>query len=110
MPLIQAAQQYARQHIAPDFHEKRLASLAKLKLEAVLKRKNPYLFKAKAIHSAPDLVKQLLLAHLSSQEETLFCAFLEDLAIHICTHAYNGQKSTTEGIDLEFTRDVASAT
>jgi len=106
MPLIQAARHYVQQRIAPDFYDKRLVSLAKLNMEAVLKRKNPYLFKAKAIHSAPELVKQLLQAHLSSQEETLFGAFLEGLAIHICAQAYGGQKSTTEGIDLEFTKDA----
>jgi len=71
----------------------------------VLKRKNPYLFKAKAIISAPDLVKQLLLAHLSSQEETLFGAFLKGLAIHICEHARGGKKLMVEGMDLEFSRD-----
>jgi len=105
MSLIEAARQYVQQHIAPDFHDKRLAKLEKLKLSTVLKRKNPYLFKAKAIFSAPDLVKQILLAYLSSQEETLFGAFLEGLAIHICAKAWDGKKSTTEGIDLEFTRD-----
>jgi len=105
MPLVEHARQYVKVHIAPDFHDKRLSSLAALKLDAVLKRKNPYLFKAKAIISAPDLVKQLLLAHLSSQEETLFGAFLEGLAIHICEQAWGGKKSTTEGIDLEFSRN-----
>jgi hypothetical protein len=107
MPLLEEARQFVKNRIAPDFHDKRLASLEGLKLDVVLKRKNPYLFKAKAVASAPDLVKQLLLAHLSSQEETLFGGFLEGLAIHICGHAYGGQKSTTEGIDLEFTRDGA---
>jgi len=104
MPLIQKAKEYVEQHIAVDFHDKRLAKLADLKLKTVLKKKNPYLFKAKAISSAPDLVKQLLQAYLSSQEESLFGTFLEGLAIHICQHAYGGQKSATEGIDLEFTR------
>jgi len=105
MTLIKHARQYVKDHIASDFHDKRLASLTTLQLDAVLKRKNPYLFKAKAMTSAPDLVKQLLLAHLSSQEETLFGAFLEGLAIHICAQAFGGKKSTTEGIDLEFSRD-----
>lgn len=107
MPLLTNARQFVKNRITPDFHSKRLASLEGLKLDVVLKRKNPYLFKAKAVFSAPDLVEQLLLAHLSSQEETLFGGFLEGLAIHICEHAYGGRKSTTEGIDLEFTRDNA---
>ncbi|RCL04146.1 MAG: hypothetical protein JSC189_000194 [Candidatus Tokpelaia sp. JSC189] len=105
MSLIEKTKQYVKKKIAPDFHDKRIASLADLRLAAVLKRKNPYLFKAKAVISAPDLVKQLLLAHLSSQEETLFGAFLEGMAIHICGYAYDGRKSTTEGIDLEFIRN-----
>jgi len=105
MSLIEQARLFVKQRITSDFHNKRLVSLETLKLESVLKRKNPYLFKAKALHSAPDLVKQLLLAHLSSQEETLFGAFLESLAIAVCTQAFSGKKSTTEGIDLEFSRD-----
>lgn len=105
MPLIESAKQYVKARIKSDFHDKRLDNLNNLKLATVLKRKNPYLFRAKAIVSAPNLVEQLLLAHLSSQEETLFGAFLEGLAIHICAEAYGGQKSTTEGIDLEFVRN-----
>ena len=90
----------------PDFHKKRLESLSGLKLKNVLRRKNPYLFKAKYTESAADLVKQLLAAHLSSQEETVFGDFLESLAIFVCTKAFSGRKSTTEGIDLEFERDA----
>ncbi|MEW6133818.1 MAG: PmeII family type II restriction endonuclease [Pseudomonadota bacterium] len=89
----------------PQFHEKRLQSLKELKLEKILARKNPYLFKAKHIETAPDLVKQLLDAHLSSQEETIFGDFLESLAIYVCGQAYGGRKSNAEGIDLEFDRD-----
>lgn len=89
----------------PQFHGKRLQSLKGLKLERILARKNPYLFKAKHIETAPDLVKQLLDAHLSSQEETIFGDFLESLAIHVCSQVYGGRKSTAEGIDLEFDRD-----
>jgi hypothetical protein len=90
----------------PDFHKKRIESLGKLKLKKVLARKNPYLFKAKHTESAADLVKQLLAAHLSSQEETVFGDFLESLAIFVCTEVFGGRKSTTEGIDLEFEREA----
>ena len=44
-------------------------------------------------------------AHLSSQEETIFGGFLEELAIFICSQVYGGQKSSAEGIDLEFIKD-----
>lgn len=87
------------------FHKARLESLLSLKLKNVLKRKNPYLFKAKNIITAQDLVKSLLDAHLSSQEEGIFGDFLEKLAIFICSKVYRGRKSTAEGIDLEFEKD-----
>lgn len=51
------------------------------------------------------MVKLLLDAHLSSQEETIFGVFLEALAIHVCKLAYGGQKAPAEGIDLMFERD-----
>jgi hypothetical protein len=89
----------------PGFHQKRLEKLAGLKLENVLARKNPYLFKAKHVESAGELVRQLLDAHLSSQEETIFGDFLESLAIYVCAETFGGRKSATEGVDLEFERD-----
>ncbi len=88
-----------------EFHERRAASLQSLKLTQVLKRKNPYLFKAKNINDAHDLVKLIIDAHLSSQEETVFGEFLEKLAIFVCRKVFDGRKSSAEGIDLEFTRD-----
>jgi hypothetical protein len=90
----------------PEFHGKRLESLAGLKLQKVLRRKNPYLYKAKFVTSAPELVKVILDAHLSSQEEAIFGGFLEGLAIFICERVFSGKKSSAEGIDLEFERDA----
>lgn len=84
------------------FHEKLFKKLLALKLDNVLKRKNPYLFKAKSLNTSQDLVRSILDAYLSSQEETLFGEFLEQLAIHVCEYVYAGRKSTSEGIDLEF--------
>lgn len=88
-----------------EFHERRAENLRKLKLIQVIKRKNPYLFKAKNINDAHDLVKLILDAHLSSQEETIFGEFLEKLAIFVCSKVFEGKKSSAEGIDLEFERD-----
>jgi hypothetical protein len=84
------------------FHKKRLENLLDLKLSKILERKNPYLFKAKNLNTAHDLVKTILDAHLSSQEEGIFGGFLEELAIFICNRVYGGRKSSAEGIDLEF--------
>jgi hypothetical protein len=84
------------------FHQKRLDNIRSLQLKKILLRKNPYLFKAKNLGTAHDLVKTLLDAHLSSQEEGIFGSFLEELAIFICSRVYGGRKSSAEGIDLEF--------
>jgi hypothetical protein len=88
-----------------SFHKRRADNLTTLKLNKVLERKNPYLFKAKNISTAQDLVKLLLDAHLSSQEEAIFGEFLEELAIFVCNKVFNGRKSSAEGIDLEFERE-----
>lgn len=88
-----------------NFHKRRLENLLKLKLNDILKKKNPYLFKAKHLITAHELVKSLLDAHLSSQEEGIFGEFLEELAIFICSKTYNGHKSSAEGIDLEFEKN-----
>ena len=95
--------QYVEENI-DDFHSRKLQSLNKLKLRNVLKRKNPYLFKAKNV-VPQDLTKGILDAHLSSQEETIFGEFLEGLAIFVCNKVWDGRKSSAEGIDLEFERD-----
>ncbi len=88
------------------FHIKRLEKIQNLELKKdLLKRKNPYLFKAKNVLSAESLVRGILDAFLSSQEETIFGDFLEGLAIFVCSKVFGGQKSTQEGIDLEFDRD-----
>ena len=88
-----------------SFHSKRLQNLEELKLNKILKRKNPYLFKAKNILTAQDLVKTLLDAHLSSQEETIFGDFLEGLAVFINGKVFGGKKSSSEGLDLEFDKE-----
>lgn len=84
------------------FHKTRLEKLKKLKFKNIIKRKNPYLFKAKNIQKAYEIVTKLLDAHLSSQEETIFGNFLEGLAIFINNKIFNGKKSGITGIDLEF--------
>ena len=90
------------------FHDKRLKSLEGLKLNTVLKKKNPYLFKAKNILFAEEFVKTITDAFLSSQEEAIFGSFLEELAIFVCEKSYRGKKSSAGGIDLEFERNGAT--
>lgn len=95
---------YVEQNIGA-FHSKRLEKLQSLDLKEILKRKNPYLFKAKNILTTHDLVKSLLDAYLQSQEETLFGDFLEGLAIFVCEKTFAGKKSNFEGVDLEFEKN-----
>ena len=88
-----------------EFHRRRLESLASLKLDKLLKSKNPYLFKAKNITLSQDFIKIVLDAYLSSQEETIFGNILEGLARFINGKIYGGQKSSSPGIDLEFVKN-----
>jgi hypothetical protein len=70
-----------------------------------LKKKNPYLFKAKNILTSGEIVKALLNAHISSSEEGIFGDWLEGLAIFVNNKVYDGWKSGITGIDLEFDND-----
>jgi hypothetical protein len=101
---IKEIERYVEENISL-FHDNRLNKLKKLKLKTILRKKNPYLFKAKNLLTAQDLVKSILDAYLSSQEETLFGDFLEKLAVFINSRTFMGKKSIAEGIDLEFERD-----
>jgi hypothetical protein len=92
-------------NVIPVFYERKINSLNKLKIRDLLKRKNPYLFNLKNFVTLKDLVTELLMAHLSSQEETLLGGLLEQLAIFICGKAYGGEKSGITGMDLEFEKD-----
>jgi len=83
------------------FHRNKIKTLQTINLQAVLKKKNPYLFKAKNITLAASLIEEILEAFLYSSEEKLFGDFLEDLAVFIAGKTFNGRKSSASGIDLE---------
>ena len=101
---VEEVSKYVEQNIG-SFHRGHLDGLRKLKLNKVLERKNPYLFRARNILLAQDLIRILLDAYLSSQEEAIFGNFLEGLAVFVNQRVYNGWKSSTQGIDLEFNKD-----
>ena len=63
--------QYVEENIG-TFHQKRIERLNKLKLKTVLKKKNPYLFKAKHLLTANEIVQGIADAYISSGEETIF--------------------------------------
>lgn len=98
---LQDITHYVENNIS-SFHQKRIQTLNKLKLSQVLKRKNPYLFKAKYVCTAEQIVRGIVDAYISSNEETLFGDWLEGLAIFINEQVYGGRKSGIKGIDLEF--------
>src|SRR3989338_898449 len=85
------------------FHDSRINCLQNTDLKDLLKRKNPYLFRAKNILTAQELVSAFLEARLSSSEEEIFGRFLEDLAIFVAHKFLNATKSATQGIDFEYT-------
>lgn len=95
--------EYVNENIV-DFHQRRIKSLEELTFAKLLK-KNPYLFKAKNIVTAGQLIEGLLDAFLSSSEEKLFGDFLEGLAVFIAGKTCGGHKSAAISVDLEFIND-----
>jgi hypothetical protein len=80
-----------------EFYRRRLAMLGKLKLREILSRKNPYLFKALGIEIAAEIVQQILLAFVSSSDETIFGdCFFEPIALL----ASGGKVSDGAGVDF----------
>ena len=94
--------EYIHENIGPKFHAKKIKKIKDLSLDDVIKRKNPYLFKAKGSNSAHDFIKSVLDATVSSGEESTFGNFLETVAIFVCEKVYGGRKSGVKGLDLEF--------
>lgn len=88
------------------FHKRKIDIIKALTLRQLIS-KNPYLFRAKNITKASELIEETLEAFLSSSEEKLFGDFLEELAIFIASKTTGGHKSTAPGIDLEFDNNGA---
>lgn len=102
---LNEVKEYVEQHIS-IFHQKRLEYVSTtIELDKILQQKNPYLFRAKNILTAQDLIKGFLDAFLQSQEETLFGEFIEGLAIFVCNKVFGAKKSRLAGIDLEFEKE-----
>jgi len=97
-------EQFVNEHIGA-FHANRIEGLKALRLNNLIKRKNPYLFRAKNLNLSTSLITAVLEAHLSSSEEGSFGGFLEKLAIYVAEITGGGHKSAAEGIDIELMRD-----
>lgn len=80
-----------------DFYTTLISKIDDLDIVKIMKRKNPYLYRAKAMQNASEIVESVLSAFVSSSEETIFGnIFFEPLAIA----ASGGNKALAEGIDL----------
>lgn len=86
------------------FYTNLIKKIDSLNIKTVMKRKNPYLFRAKAMCGASQIVDAILAAFISSSEETIFGnVFFEPIA----TAAVHGQKALAEGVDIMVERDGA---
>lgn len=102
-------QTFISEEVINPFYEIRIQKLKELTFNDVMKRKNPYLFKAKNIQTAEELIRYILDAFLSSQEETIFGDLMEGLAVFVCNKIFNGykaEKGKFKSIDLIFQRDM----
>jgi hypothetical protein len=85
-----------------EFYKRRTDKLSKLKLKTVLKRKNPYLYRALGYGTAPEIVGEILNAFITSSDEGIFGdAFFEQVAVAVS----GGTKSLTDSVDLEIHAD-----
>ena len=80
-----------------EFYGTLIQKIDEINITKIMKRKNPYLYRAKAMHNASEIVESVLSAFVSSSEETIFGnCFFEPLAIAAC----GGNKALAEGIDI----------
>ncbi len=87
-----------------EFYTSLTKALDSVSIDKVLKRKNPYLYRAKGINNALQIVDGILSAYVSSSEETIFGnAFFEPLALVVS----GGQKAVSEGVDITVDKDNA---
>ena len=64
-----------------NFYTSLIKKVDSLNINVVMKRKNPYLFRAKSMNGAAQIVDAILAAFVSSSEETIFGnVFFEPIA------------------------------
>ena len=87
-----------------SFYKSLIAKIDTININDIIKSKNPYLYRAKAMNKAYDIINSILQAFVSSSEETIFGnVFFEPLDIA----ASNGKKSLAEGVDIDISDDSA---
>lgn len=80
------------------FYKKRIDKLSDKDIFAIIKRKNPYLYRAFGTNRGHFFVEELLSDSQTSSDETLFGEFFEEVAIGV---SINGRKSSSDSVDLE---------
>ena len=84
------------------FYKSLIEKIDGLDIVKIMRRKNPYLYRAKAMENASEIVESVLSAFVSSSEETIFGnCFFEPVAIA----ASGGNTALAEGIDLMIKED-----
>ena len=82
-----------------DFYGSLIDKIDHIDIKKIMKRKNPYLYRAKAMQNASEIVESVLTAFVSSSEETIFGnCFFEPIAIA----ASGGEKALAEGVDIMY--------
>jgi hypothetical protein len=90
-----------------DFFQSRRAKLGELRLVDILRRKNPYLYRARGVSSAAEIVREILEAFVTSSDEGVFGnVFFEPLAKWAAEEAARGSVGTVvsvsgaQGVDV----------
>ena len=55
-----------------EFYNSLIDKIDTIDIKKIMKRKNPYLYRAKAMQNASEIVDSVLSAYISSSEETIF--------------------------------------
>ena len=92
--LINSIAEYVENNIA-GFHSARIEKLKSINLKDLLSRKNPYMFRAKNIVTAGQMVESLASAYMSSAEESIFGNWMEGIANVVAEKVYAGYKSAS---------------
>lgn len=81
-----------------SFYQSLISKIDEIKINDIVKSKNPYLYRTKAMQTSAEIIESILQAFVSSSEETIFGnCFFEPIAIA----ASKGTKSAVTGVDVE---------
>ena len=85
-----------------DFYSSRITKISELKLKEILRRKNPYLFRALNSEQAHEIIEKITVAYIISSDETIFGdKFFEPIAKKFS----GGVVSPSEGVDVAVETD-----